>query len=440
MPMEIWIGVAMFAALIAVLMIGVPVAFALLAVAIGSLIILEGGAGVLGLVATTLWSAVTEFALTAVPLFILMGAIIAASGMGARLYSALAVLTHGLSGGLLVATTLACTILAAVSGSSVATAGAIGGLAVHEMRRHGYPAGDACGAVAAGGTLGILIPPSIPMIVYGIIAEQSIGELFVAAILPGLIMALAFITYQMWLAGRRGQLTPAVAATPGEVTPRMRLRALAELAPVSVLIWIILGSVYQGVATPTEAAALGAIASLFLAAAIYRELTWAKLLRVLMETARSSVMVLMIIAAAMLFGYAMTTTAVAPTLSSTVANLDVAPWVVLIAIMLLVLFLGCFMETLSIIVITTPILVPIIEAFGWDLVWFGVLFMINMEAALITPPVGLNLFVVQGVVRDVRLERIILGAAPYVGIMILVLALVAFFPELTSVLVSEDVQ
>ncbi|MFZ5510172.1 MAG: TRAP transporter large permease [Pseudomonadota bacterium] len=433
--MEIWIGLVMFAALLALLVIGVPVAFALFAIAIGSLWAIGGGLDALGLVATTVWGSVTSFTLTAVPLFILMGAIISASGMGSRLYAALATLMHGVPGGLMVATTLACTVMAAVSGSSVATAGAIGRFSVGEMRRFGFRDSASCGAVAAGGTLGILIPPSIPMIVYGIVAEQSIGKLFIAGIIPGLVMAAAFIAYQVWLALReQKRLGPR--ATPTAVTAGDRLRALWHVAPVAVLIWIILGSIYQGIATPTEAAALGTLASLILSGAIYRELTPAKVVLILKESARGSVMVLMIIAAAMVFGYVMTTTQVAPVLSRTVADLPVSPWLVFIAINLLLLFLGCFMETLSIIVITTPILVPIIAAFGWDLIWFGIILTINMEMALITPPVGLNLFVVQGVVRDVPLGRIIAGTLPYVLIMVAVLALVALFPGLATALLG----
>jgi len=431
MPVEIWIGVAMFGTLLALILGGVPVAFSLFSVAIGSLLIVQGGWFSLSLVAATVNSSVMEFTLTAVPLFILMGAVISASGMGERLYNALAVLMHGVPGALLVATTLASTIMAAVSGSSVATAGAIGSLSVKEMRRLGYRDDDSCGAVAAGGTLGILIPPSIPMIIYGIIAEQSIRSLFIAAVIPGLMMAGAFIGYQAWLARRRGELPVPAGVREGRITWGKRARALLELIPMAVLIWVILGSIYMGIATPTEAAALGAITSLVLSGLIYRELSVAVLMRIFLEAARSSVMVLLIVVAAMLFGYVATTTAVAPVISSTVANLQVAPWLILVAIMLFLLFLGCFLETLSIIVITTPILVPIIEGFGWDLVWFGVLMIINMEMALITPPVGLNLFIVQGVVRDVSLERIMLGAAPYVGIMAVVLTLVAIFPGLT---------
>ncbi|KAA0910379.1 TRAP transporter large permease [Pusillimonas sp. ANT_WB101] len=432
---ELWIGLAMFVALLGALLIGIPVAFALIAVGLGSLTILGGGLDALGLVAPTLWSSVASFTLTAVPLFILMGAIISASGMGARLYGALATLMHGVPGGLTVATTLACTIMAAVSGSSVATAGAIGRFSVLEMRRFGYKDETACGAVAAGGTLGILIPPSIPLIVYGIIAQESIGALFIAGIVPGILMALAFVAYQVWIARRELKRLPVVVSE--HVTLRHRLNALKHIVPVAVLIWIILGTIYKGIATPTEAAALGVIASLLLSAVIYRELSWAKMVLICRESAKGSVMVLMIIAGAMLFGYAMTTSNVAPTLSRVVADLDVPPWVAFITINLLLVFLGCFMETLSIIVITAPILIPIIMALGWDPLWFGIIMVINMEMALITPPVGLNLFVVQGVVEDVPLTKIIAGTMPYVLIMAIVLVLVGVFPELATYLPQQ---
>src|SRR5699024_3846452 len=211
---------------------------------------------------------------------------------------------------------------------SVATAGAIGRFSILEMRRFGYRDEVSCGAVAAGGTLGILIPPSIPLIVYGIIAQESIGALFIAGIIPGIIMALSFIGYQVWLALKDAKhRAPAVQKT---ITPMQRIAALKHLVPAALLIWVILGTIYQGIATPTEAAALGVLASLILSGTIYRELTAAKMVTILRETAKSSVMVLMIIAGAMLFGYAMTTSNVAPTISRTVAELDVAPWVAFI--------------------------------------------------------------------------------------------------------------
>lgn len=431
--MEIWIGLAMFAALLASLTIGMPVAFAMIAAAIGSLAILGDGIDALGLVASTLWSAVTDFTLTALPLFILMGAIVSNGGMGRRMYTALSAILHGVPGGLAVATTLACTIMAATSGSSVATAASVGGFSIREMRRFGYRDSDACGAVAAGGTLGILIPPSIPFIVYGVIAEQSIGKLFIAGIIPGLIMSMSFMVFQVILAMRRNAQAPS-AKSERRVSVRERVVALGDLVPMALMILVILGSIYAGIATPTEAAALGVVASLLISGVIYRELTWTKIAHILQETAQSIVMVMMIVAGAMLFGYAMTTTNVAPTLSRTVAELHVAPWVLFISINLLLILLGFFLEPVPIIVVIMPILIPIISAFGWDMIWFGVILVINMEMALIHPPVGLNLFVVQGVAPDVKLVRIMLGALPYVIIMACVLALVAVFPGLATFL------
>jgi C4-dicarboxylate transporter, DctM subunit len=429
--MEIWVGIAMFASLLAALLIGIPVAYSMLLVALASLLLAGGGLDALSLVATTAWGSITSFTLTAVPVFILMGAIISVSGMGTRLYNALSTLLHGMPGGLAVATTFACTIMAATSGSSVATAAAVGGFAIKEMRRFGYRDSDACGAVAAGGTLGILIPPSIPMIVYGIIAGQSIGKLFMAGIVPGIVMSLSFALFQVILAMRRR--TRDGGTGPGKrVSVQDRIVALRDIVPMAILIWIILGSMYTGFATPTESAALGTIGSLVISGVIYRELTWTKLRVVLRNTARGSVMVLMIIAAAMVFGYVMTTTQVAAAISQLVASSALPPWALFISINVLLIFLGCFMETLSIIVVTMPILVPIISALGWDLIWFGIILTINMEMALIHPPVGLNLFVVQGVVPDVKLGRIIIGALPYVFIMAAVLALIAIFPSIAT--------
>ncbi len=437
--MEIWIGLGMFGGLIAALLIGIPVAYSLLLVATASLVLVGGGLGGLDLIATTAWGSVASFTLTAVPVFILMGAIISVSGMGARLYRALSTALHGMPGGLAVATTLACTIMAATSGSSVATAAAIGGFAIKEMRRYGYRDSDASGAVAAGGTLGILIPPSIPMIVYGIIAGQSIGKLFMAGIVPGILMAFAFALYQVLLAMRRQrdlmQREPA-AADLRPVSLRERIAALKDIVPMAILIWIILGSMYTGFATPTESAALGTVASLVISGAVYRELTWEKVREVLRATARGSVMVLMIIAGAMVFGYVMTTTQVAAAIAQWVANSALPPWALFISINVLLIFLGCFMETLSIIVVTMPILVPIVSALGWDLIWFGIILTINMEMALIHPPVGLNLFVVQGVAPDIRLIRIIIGALPYVFIMAAVLILIAVYPSIATGLLA----
>ncbi|MGF6507906.1 TRAP transporter large permease [Paraburkholderia sp. 32] len=433
---QLFIGAGMFGGLLAVLSFGVPIAFALLFVALVSLFVTGGGWDALNLIPSTYWGSVATFTLTSVPMFMFMGAIVSASGMGARLYSALATILDGVPGGLAVATTLACGVMAAVSGSSVATAAAIGGFAVSEMRRHGLPAGQACGSVAAGGTLGILLPPSIPLIVYSVIAEQSIGRLFVATLVPGAIMATAFALYQMALALRRK--ARGEARTRPLAPLRARIVALKDIGPFALLILIILGSLYRGLATPQEAASLGIIASLILAGAVYRELSWRKFHEILVSAAQSSVMILAVISSAIVFGYVMTTSQVASSLTQAVAGAHVAPWVLFVSINLLLIFLGCFMETIAIIVVTMPVLVPVVQAYHWNLIWFGVVVVINMEMALIHPPVGLNLFVVQSVAPDVPLRRIVLGTLPYVFIMAGVLALIGVFPQLTSLLFSAS--
>jgi C4-dicarboxylate transporter DctM subunit len=432
--MQLLLGFGMFGGLLAVLSLGVPIAFALLFVALISLVVTGGGLDALSMVANTYWSSVATFTLTSVPMFMFMGAIVAASGMGARLYSALATILDGVPGGLVVATTVACGVMAAVSGSSVATAAAIGGFAIAEMRRHAIPEAQACGAVAGGGTLGILLPPSIPLIIYSIISEQSIGKLFMATIVPGMIMVLAFASFQIFLSlGRSGR------ARRAEAPRRLasvweRVAALRDIGPFALLILIILGSLYRGLATPQEAASLGIVASLLLAGLVYRELSWGKFKSILIAAAQNSVMILAVIASAIVFGYVMTTSQVAFALTNAVGQAHVSPWVLFLSINLLLIFLGCFMETIAIIVVTMPILIPVVQSYHWDLIWFGVIVVINMEMALIHPPVGLNLFVVQSVAPDVPLRRIVMGTLPYVFIMAGVLALVAVFPGLTSVL------
>ncbi len=426
---------AVFGGLLLILALGVPITFALLFVALAALYATGGGWSALSLIPSTYWGSVATFTLTAVPMFMFMGAIISASGMGKRLYGALALILDGLPGGLAVATTLACGIMAAVSGSSVATAAAIGGFAISEMRGHGVPTGQACGAVAAGGTLGILLPPSIPLIVYSVIAEQSIGHLFIAALVPGAIMASAFALYQMAMAGRQRGAAPAPRRPLASL--RQRVVALKDIGPFVLLILVILGSLYRGLATPQEAGALGIVASLVLAGVVYRELTWAKFLRILIDAAQSGVMILAVISSAIVFGYMLTSTMIASTLTQAVAQAHVEPWLLFISINLLLIFLGCFMETISIIVVTMPILVPVVQSYHWNLIWFGVVIVINMEMALIHPPVGLNLFVVQSVAPDVRLRRIVLGTLPYVFIMICVLALIGVFPQITALVPAK---
>lgn len=431
--MELLIGAVIFLALLALLAIGVPVAFALGFLSILVLLVLEGGISGLSLVPPTVWSTAASFVLSSVPLFIFMGVVISVSGMGSRLYNAIAKWLTWLPGGLAVATTVASGIMAAVSGSSVATAAAIGSMAIKEMKDRGYSAQYATGSVSAGGTLGIIIPPSIPMIIYGITSGQSIGKLFMAGVIPGIILVVLFSAFQILMSimnnKRSNELTARISLDSRSVSWKERFSALKDVVPLALLIVVILGSIYGGIATATEAAALGCLGSLILAGA-YKTLNKSTLMKIILETAKSTSMIGMIIVGAMLFGYVLTVTNVASALSGMVANMNVSPWLILVAINLLLVFLGFFMETLSIIVITIPILAPVVAGMGWDLVWFGIIVTINMEMALITPPVGLNLYVVKGVAPDVPLKTIIKGAIPYVIIMAFTIALIALVPNL----------
>ncbi|MDE2086311.1 MAG: TRAP transporter large permease subunit, partial [Xanthomonadaceae bacterium] len=264
------------------------------------------------------------------------------------------------------------------------------------------------------------------------IAEQSIGRLFLATLVPGAIMAGAFALFQTVMALR--QRGAGVPRSRPLASLRQRVVALKDVGPFVVLIVVILGSLYRGLATPQEAGALGIVASLLLAGVAYRDLSWAKFLRILVDAAQSGAMILAVISSAIVFGYMLTATEVAATLTRAVAQAHVAPWMLFVSINLLLIFLGCFMETIAIIVVTMPILVPVVQSYHWNLIWFGVVIVINMEMALIHPPVGLNLFVVQSVAPDVRLRRIVLGTLPYVLIMLCVLALIGVFPGLTSLI------
>lgn len=430
--MEILIGGIIFLALLVLLLIGVPVAYALGALSIGVLLLLEGGTSSLALVAPTAWSAVASFVLSSLPLFIFMGNVIAISGIGAKLYNAIAKWLSWLPGGLAVATTVASGIMAAVSGSSVATAAAIGNMSITEMQKRGYKPHYASGSVSAGGTLGIIIPPSIPLIIYGITSGQSIGKLFIAGVIPGLVLVAMFAAFQIAMAIWKKEYSFSEvykASLEQHVTWKDRFHVLKDVLPVILLVVAIMGSMYGGIATATEAAAIGSIFSLILAA-FYKTLNKENLYKIITETTKSTAMIGMIIIGAMLFGYVLTTTNIATTISQDVAGLGVSRWVVLLAINLLLAFLGCFMETISIIVITVPILAPVIAGLGWDLVWFGIIMTINMEMALITPPVGLNLYVVKGVAPELSLQTIIAGALPYVLIMSIAIALVAVMPQL----------
>lgn len=425
-PMELGIIVAVV--LIIVLLSGAPVAFSLGIVAVGFLIIFEGP-GSLSVIAETLFGGLNEFALLSIPMFILMGASIASSRAGSDLYEALERWFYRVPGGLLISNLGACSIFAALSGSSPATCAAIGKMGVPEMQKRGYPDGLATGAIAAGGTLGILIPPSITMIVYGIATETSIGRLFIAGLLPGIMLTALFMAWSLYYAGRKGfrfKIGDTIYSW------RQKFEILPKIFPFLIIIAMILWALYGGVATPSEAAGVGAMFCILLVVVIYRMWQPKELWEIVRVAMRESVMIMMIIGTAALFSYMMSSLYITQSLAEWIATLDVSPWVLLLYVNIFLLVAGLFLPPVAVILMTAPTLVPIIEQAGFDPIWFGVVLTINMEIGLITPPVGLNLYVINGIVPDVKLPTILWGALPFMLCMVLGILLLALFPGIAT--------
>ncbi|HKK37627.1 MAG TPA: TRAP transporter large permease [Paracoccaceae bacterium] len=378
-----------------------------------------------------LWGASNEFVLVAVPMFILMGEILLRAGIAREMYDGVEAWVGRAPGGLMHANIASCTLFAATSGSSVATAATIGTVSIPNMTRLGYAPSLYLGSIAAGGTLGILIPPSINMIIYGVLAEVSITQLYLAGLIPGVLLAVLFsvaiAVACMVRPGLDGGRTGADWAA--------RWRGLRALAPPLGLFLVVVGSIYAGFATPTEAAALGVVAALALAAA-RGALTAPALWSALEGTMRTTAMVMLIVLAAFFLNFVMVSIGLTNAITGAVQGLDLSPTSVLLMIVAVYLVLGCFMETLSLMIATTPVVAPIVAGLGYDLVWFGVLFMILIEAALITPPIGVNLFVVQGVRGEARgpIREVMLGALPFLAMMIAMILLLIAVPGLALLL------
>jgi len=360
-------------------------------------------------------------------MFIVMGGAVASSRAGSDLYEALDRWLYRVPGGLMVSNIGACAIFAALSGSSPATCAAIGKMGIPEMRKRGYADGLATGSIAAGGTLGILIPPSITMIVYGIATETSIGRLFLAGLLPGLMLTGLFVTWGLIHARLTGDVN---AARARAFSLREKLEVLPRVAPFLLIIAGILWVLYGGVATPSEAAGVGAVMCLLLVIVIYRMTRLQDHWTMLRSSMREAVMILMIIAAAELFSYMMSTLYITQSLALWIADLDVNRWILMGWINLFLLVAGFFLPPVAVILMTAPTLLPIIESAGFDPIWFAVILTINMEIGLITPPVGLNLYVINGIVPDVKLPTILWGALPFMFCMMLGIVLLCIFPSI----------
>jgi len=421
------LGALLILLLFACFAAGLEVALALGLAGVIGLVWLKGWQIGLGVVGSIAWSNATNFNFVAVPLFVFMSAVLLHSGIGRSLYTAVARWVAILPGGLAVASVLACAIFAAVSGSSVATAATIGMIAIPEMERRGYARPLIVGSLAAGGTLGILIPPSIPMIIYGVMTETSVGKLYLAGVVPGIILTVAFAGYIVGYA----LLWPGTAphAPEDRVPLREKLRSIGEVGPVVFLILVVLGSMYFGIVTPTEAAALGATVSLVLAG-LAGGLSRAGLVQALHDTVRTTAMIMLIIIFASIFSHVIALIGLPRALFGAVSELGLPPWALFALIFLFLLAIAYALEELSVMIIILPILFPLVTGLGFDPVWFGIIMVIWLEIGFITPPVGLNLFVIQGLLPGSGARDVTRGTTPFVLLMVLLVVLLFLAPPL----------
>ena len=371
------------------------------------------------------WATSNNFLLVAIPFFVLLGEILLRSGMAERMYNALVLWVPWLPGGLMHSNIAACAMFAATSGSSVATAATIGTVAMGEIKKHGYSERLFLGTIAAGGTLGILIPPSINLIVYGALTDASIPKLYLAGIIPGLVLASLFSLTVLILC----LLRPAFAGRRTRTDWPERIRALPDLIPPLLIFLAVIGSIYAGLATATESAALGVIAALGVAA-WHRRLTLRMLLHAFEGTMRTTAMIMAILIAAYFLNFVISSIGLTAQVNRLVTGLGLSSTELLFGVIVFYLALGCFMETLSMMVATVPIIAPIMVKAGYDPIWFGVLVVILLETAMITPPMGINLYVVQGLRQRGKIDDVIIGSAPFVVTMLLMLAILSYWPDL----------
>ncbi|MGR3520745.1 MAG: TRAP transporter large permease [Roseovarius sp.] len=422
------LGLIVAIATIVVLFSGVSVALGLLIVSGGFLIVFDGVRS-LELMPEIFFGKLDNFALLSIPMFIIMGASIASTRAGADLYEALERWLTRVPGGLVISNLGACALFAAMSGSSPATCAAIGKMGFPEMRKRGYPDSVAAGSIAAGGTLGILIPPSVTMIVYGIATESSIGRLFLAGVIPGFLLVVLFMAWSLYQTWRSGDVN-LLRVTP--YTWTQKLEILPRVLPFLAIILGVLYAMYGGIATPSETAAVGALLCLVIAMVIYKLWDPRALWVVLRDSTRESVMILFIIAAAGVFSYMLSSLFITQSIAEWIGTLDVNRWVLMGAINVFLLIAGFFLPPVAVILMAAPILLPIISTAGFDPIWFAVVLTINMEIGLISPPVGLNLYVINGIAPDIKLKTILYGSLPYVGCMILAIILLCLFPGLAT--------
>jgi C4-dicarboxylate transporter DctM subunit len=430
------LGLTFGAATLIVMFSGMPIAFALGAVATAFMVLFMPAAS-LDTITQNVYEEMASITLLSIPLFILKGAAIGRSNAGRDLYLAMHAWMQRIPGGLGIANVFTCALFAAMAGSSPATCSAIGSAGIPEMRRRGYSPGFAAGIIAAGGTLGILLPPSITMILYAVAAEVSLGRLFLAGIGPGLLLVTLFSVYAMWKYRREYAHASAAFDRHGTehaylgshaYSAREKFEMLPRVLPFVVLLIGVMGALYGGYATPSETAGLGGVLALVLIASVYGVWRGRDLAPILRATIQESTMLMFIIGMSLLFSYVMSYLHISQSAAQGIVELHLSRWPLLAAILLLVVVLGFFLPPVSIILMTAPILLPPLKAAGFDLTWFGVLMTIVMEMGLIHPPVGLNIFVIKNIAPDIPLGDVIWGVLPFAVLMLLAVLLISTFP------------
>jgi tripartite ATP-independent transporter DctM subunit len=421
-----------FAALLALMLVRVPIAAAMAIVGAFGTAAIAGWPVALATLRAGPFERASSYTLVVIPLFVLMGYLAAEAGLSQNLFRAANVWLGHWRGGLAMATVGACAGFAAICGSSVATGAAMCTVALPEMRRYRYADSLSTGAIAAGGTLGIMIPPSIIFVIYGIMTEQSIGKLLLAGILPGFLETVLFILAVAVVTGLR----PHLGAAGSPASWRQRLVAVRDVWEVLVLFVIVIGGIYVGLATPPESAAFGAVGALVFGLA-KRTLSWPRLLSALDQTIRTTAMVFFIVIGADLFGYFMALSQFPMRLAGWFSDMQVAPVVVLWSIIVTYIALGALMDELAMILLTVPIFFPIVKSLGYDPIWFGVIIVVVVQIGLIAPPIGLNVFVIGGMARDVPLTTIYRGVMPFLAMQIVLLVLLTVWPQLALLLPGQ---
>jgi C4-dicarboxylate transporter DctM subunit len=429
--MDLWITFFLILAIFAILGAGVWIGIAILGVGCVAMELFTNKVGGDSL-ALTVWGSLSSWTLTALPLFIWMGEILLKSKLSEGMFRGLAPWLERLPGRLLHVNVIGCTIFAAVSGSSAATCATIGKISLPELTKRGYPEKMAIGSLAGAGTLGLLIPPSIIMIVYGVSSDVSIGKLFIGGVLPGILLAGLFMGYVAWWGWRNAASIPAPNV---KMTFREKLSESRHLIPVMLLIIAVLGSIYVGIATATEAAALGVVGALILAAC-QRTLSWDAFRDSLMSATRLYCMIALILAGSAFLTLSMGFIGLPRHLAEWIISMNLSPFMLIVALTIFFIILGCFLDGISMVVLTMSVLLPTIQAVGIDLLWFGIFIVLVVEMAQITPPVGFNLFVLQGMTRH-NISYIAKAAFPFFVLMVVAVLIIYVFPGLVTYLPTK---